>query len=118
MIRPESWFGRRPIAPPGRAMFAPARAARYRCADETATMSAVRLSIQAQLCGPISVGTVKVIRLVSEHARLTLSEAAKFVDRCVFDGETVLIPMPSPEAASLLVDALRALPEVPRIEAS
>jgi hypothetical protein len=86
--------------------------------DKTANMAAVRLSIQAQLCGSMSVGTVKVIRLVSQHAHLGLSEAMEFVDRCVFEGETVSIPMPSSEDASLLVQALRSLPEVPKIEAS
>jgi hypothetical protein len=86
--------------------------------DETATMSAVRLSIKAELCGEVSVGTVRVIRLVSQHARVALSEAMGLVDRCVFDGETVLIPMPSSEDASLLVRALSALPAVPKIEAS
>jgi hypothetical protein len=81
-------------------------------------MSSVRLSIQAQICGSVSVGTVKVIRLVSQHGHLTLSEATDLVDRCVFEGETVSIPMPSAADAALLVHALRSLPEVPRIEAS
>ncbi len=81
-------------------------------------MSSVRLSIQAQLCGPVSVGTVTVIRLVGQHAHLAVREAKEFVDRCVFDGETVSIPMPSLEDASLLVHALRLLPEVPKIETS
>jgi hypothetical protein len=81
-------------------------------------MSVVRLSIQPQICGSVSVGTVAVIRLVSRHARLPLSEAAVFVDRCVFDGETVSIPTPSSEAAVSLVRALEALPEVPKVEAS
>src|SRR5262249_31270791 len=83
-----------------------------------ARMSSVRLSIQPELCGPVSVGTVKVIRLVGQHAQLGLPEAAAFVDRCVFDGETVSIPMPSTEKAASLVRALRSLPTVPKIEAS
>jgi len=86
--------------------------------NETTIMSAVRLSIQPELCGGMSVGTVKVIRLVSRHGHLSLGEAKDFVDRCVFDGETVSIPMPSAEDASLLVDALKALPVVPKIEVS
>jgi len=81
-------------------------------------MSAVRLSIQPQLCGQMSVGTVAVIRLVSQHAHLGLSEATEFVDRCVFDGETVSIPTPSSEDAASLVRALGTLPVVPKIEAS
>ncbi len=86
--------------------------------DEVAHMSAVQLSIRAELCGPVSVGTVKVIRLISHHGHLGLSAAKNFVDRCVFDGETVSIPMPSREDASLLVQALSSLPDVPRIEAT
>jgi hypothetical protein len=81
-------------------------------------MSAVRLSIQPELCGPVSVGTVVVIRLVSQHANLSLAEAMKLVDRCVFDGETVSIPTPSSDAAAALVRALASLPEVPKVEAS
>jgi hypothetical protein len=81
-------------------------------------MSSVRLSIQPQLCGSVSVGTVRVIRLVSEHAHLPLSEAMNFVNRCVFDAETVSIPTPTPQDAASLVRALCALPEVPKIEAS
>ena len=81
-------------------------------------MPVVRLSIQAELCGAVSVGTVRVIRLVSQHAHLGLSEAMDFVDRCVFDGETVSIPIPSLEDACSLVHALSLLPAVPRIEAS
>ena len=86
--------------------------------DEKLTMSAVRLSIEPELCGPVSIGTVAVIRLVAQHARLSLSEAARFVDRCVFEGETVSIPTPSSEEAELLVRALGALPLVPKIHAS
>ena len=81
-------------------------------------MSAVCLSIDPQICGSVSVGTVKVSRLLGEYGHLTLSEATDFVDRCVFDGETVSIPMPSRDDASLLVQALRSLPTVPKIEAS
>jgi hypothetical protein len=66
----------------------------------------------------MSVGTVAVIRLVSQHAHLSLSEATELVDRCVFEGETVSIPTPSPEAAESLVRALASLPEVPKIEAT
>jgi hypothetical protein len=81
-------------------------------------MSAVRLSIQPELCGPVSVGTVRVIRLVSQHAHLSISEATELVDRCVFEGETVSIPMPSSEDAASLVRVLGSLPDVPRIDAS
>ncbi len=81
-------------------------------------MPTVRLSIQPELCGPVSVGTVRVIRLVSQHACLSIADATEIVDRCVFDGETASIPMPSPENAAELVRALRSLPAVPKIDAS
>ena len=81
-------------------------------------MSAVRLSIQPRFCGPGSVGTVEVVHLVREHAHLGLAEAKRLVDRCVFDGKRVLIPMRSSEDAAALVDALRALSDDPRIEAT
>jgi len=81
-------------------------------------MTSVRLSIQPELCGPVSVGTVRVIRLVSQHANLSIAEATEFVDRCVFDGETVSIPVRSPEDAATLVRALGSLPNVPKIDVS
>jgi hypothetical protein len=87
-------------------------------AGRDASMSSVRLSIQPELCGSVSVGTVRVIRLISEHAHLGLAEAKGFVDRCVFEGETVSIPMPSPEDAASLVRAFGSLPAVPKIDAS
>jgi hypothetical protein len=69
------------------------------------------------MCGPVSIGTVAVIRLVSRHAHVGLAEAANFVDRCVFDGQTISIPISSAEEAELLVRALRSLPAIPKIEA-
>jgi hypothetical protein len=66
----------------------------------------------------VSVGTVAVIRLVAKYAHLSLSEAARLVDRCVFDGETVSIPTRSSEDAALLVRALHSLPAVPKIDAA
>ena len=81
-------------------------------------MTAVRISIQPQFCGPLSIGTVQVIRLVSQHAGIALREAMVLVDRCVFEGETVSIPTPSLQEAELLIRALRSLPAVPRIDAA
>jgi hypothetical protein len=81
-------------------------------------MARVRLSIDPDLCGPISVGTVAVIRLAQERLGLSLSEALAHVNRCVFDGETVLIDAPSLEAADSFVRALGELTTGARIEAS
>jgi hypothetical protein len=70
-------------------------------------MSVVKLSIQARLCGPVSVGTVDVIKAVHLHAGLTLPEAKALVDRRVFEGETVTIAGLPELAADALVAGLR-----------
>ena len=73
-------------------------------------MSAVFLTIEPQMAGPVSVGTVEVIRLLQVHAHLDLAEAKHLVDRCVFDGESIRIPMSSSSAANALAAALADLP--------
>ena len=79
------------------------------------SVTAVVLSIEPLMAGPLSVGTVEVIRLLRVHAHLGLAEAKHLVDRCVFDGESVRIPTPSPSDAAALAAALADLPESPRI---
>ncbi len=74
-----------------------------------ALMSTVHLRIEPDLCGPVSVGTVRVIHLLSDCLALSLSEALDYVDRAVFDGETVAIVAPSAEAAERFVQESRAL---------
>jgi hypothetical protein len=83
---------------------------RHRC--ETLLLSL------ATFLGPVSVGTVEIIRLVSHHAQLPLPEAKRLVDRCVFDGEAVPIPTRSSEGAASLVRALASLQGVPKVDAS
>jgi hypothetical protein len=80
-------------------------------------MARVRLSIEPHLCGPISVGTVAVVRLARERLGLSLSEALAHVNRCVFEGETVWIDAPSMEAAESFVRAVTALETPARIDA-
>ncbi len=80
-------------------------------------MSCVSLSIEPDLCGPVSVGTVKVIRLLEQQLGLSLGEALAYVNRSVFDGETVRIPAPSPAAAAACVAALTALQTGPSLQA-
>lgn len=72
-------------------------------------MSCVRLSIEPDLCGPVSVGTLGVIRVLERTLELSLSEALRYVNRSVFDGETVRIPAPSSAAAIACVAELDAL---------
>jgi catechol 2,3-dioxygenase-like lactoylglutathione lyase family enzyme len=79
-------------------------------------MPSVKLSIQARLCGPVSLGTVDVIKIVRAHADLTLGEAKALVDRCVFDSETVAITGLSDLAANSLVADLLALPDAPPMD--
>lgn len=79
-------------------------------------MATVTLSIQARLCGPVSIGTVDVVKAVQTHAGLGLGDAKALVDRCVFDGETVAIADLSDVSASALVTALRSLADAPPIE--
>lgn len=80
-------------------------------------MVSVRLEIEPEMCGPISVGTGAVIRLLSEHLALSLKESFDYVNRCVFDGERVELPAPSSAAANALIRALAELPAVPKIRA-
>lgn len=77
-------------------------------------MASIILSIEADLCGPVSVGTVSVIQLLRTELDLGLNEASEYVNRCVFDGETVEIPAPSLEAAQR---ALARLARHPRTSA-
>ena len=81
-------------------------------------MTSVRLSVEPRFLGSMSVGTVEVIKLVSVHANVGLAGAKRLIDRCVFDGESVVISMPSTEAAESFLRAVSALPDEPRITAT
>lgn len=81
-------------------------------------MPRIVLTIEADLCGPMSIGTVAVIRALSKHLDLALSEANEFVDRCVFDGETVTLPAPTRARAEALLSELGQLRAARRIRAS
>lgn len=80
--------------------------------------SYVRITINGKFCGPISVGSIAIIQLLREHAGHTLTEAKEIVDRCVFEGETVDVLMPSPKAAHMLIQSLKLLPANPVVIAS
>jgi hypothetical protein len=81
-------------------------------------LATVTLRIEPEFCGPMSIGTVAVVKLVAEHFALSFSSAMDYVDRCVFVGEEVGIPAPSLAAAQRFVVAVLALPPVPRVVAS
>ena len=76
----------------------------------------VNLEIDPVFCGPVSVGTISVIKLVREYFDLDLAVAKAFVDRAVA-GERVSIPAPSSAAACRFVEALAALPSEARVRA-
>jgi hypothetical protein len=83
-----------------------------------ATMTPLVLAIDGDCCGPLSVGTVAVIRALAKHLELSLSEATELVNRCVFDGERVSLAAPTRSAAHALLAEFSRLPAAPRVHAS
>ena len=81
-------------------------------------MAQVVLRIEGDLCGPMSVGTVAVIRALERHLGLSLAEASRFVDRCVFDGEQLTLAAATRLSAEQLLAEFARLPAAPRIQAS
>lgn len=81
-------------------------------------MLAVVLAIEPDLCGPVSVGTVAVIKALSAHLGLDLAAAEAAVSRCTFDGASVTLDAPSSTAAESLLVALGALPIAARVHAT
>jgi hypothetical protein len=80
-------------------------------------MVAIQLSIEPDLCGSVSVGTVSVIRVLIAHLALPLDDASALVNRCVFDAERVTFTVSSRAAAEALLTALRNTLAAPRISA-
>ncbi|APR79372.1 Hypothetical protein A7982_04719 [Minicystis rosea] len=80
-------------------------------------MASIRLTIEPTFVGPASAGTVRVIELLRRHLDMSLTEAKRHVDACVFDGATVEMAAPSLEAAEALVAALAELEAPPRVDA-
>ncbi len=73
-------------------------------------MPTVQLRIDPRFCGPASVGTVEVIRLLCTHLGLSLVDAKAYVDRCVFEGDVVSIHTKSIAAAHAFASAATELP--------
>lgn len=76
------------------------------------------LKVTPVFCGEASVGTVGLIKLLRSHLDLSLPAAKGIVDRCVFEFETVDIPLPDSVDAAALVDAIRALDSPAEIDAT
>jgi len=72
-------------------------------------VATVQLNVEPVFCGPVSVGTVELIKLSRERFGLLLAEAKANVDRCVFDGEAVAFVAPSTEAAAEFAREVGAL---------
>ena len=81
-------------------------------------MTEIVLTIEGDLCGPMSIGTVGVIRAIARHLGLSLTEANELVDRCVFEGEKVTLAAPTRRAAEALLAEFGRLPAAQRIHAS
>jgi hypothetical protein len=81
-------------------------------------VAAVRISIEPRFLGPASLGTVEIIKLVRTHANVELAEAKHLVDRCVFRRESVVISMPSFEAAESFICAVSLLEGPAKVEAA
>lgn len=69
----------------------------------------LRLAIEPRFCGPVSVGTVNLIQLIMERCGFGLVRSKDYVDRAVFAGETVDIPLPSHVDGEKLVLEIMAL---------
>ena len=63
-------------------------------------MATVHLRVEPVFCGPASVGTVGLIKLVRERFGLSLAGAKALVDRCVFAGEEVSLGASADEAGA------------------
>lgn len=83
-----------------------------------AEMTRIELTIEGDVCGPMSIGTVAVIRAIEKHLGLPLAEANELVDRCVFDGQRVWLAAPTRSAAEALLAEFARLPAARRIHAS
>ena len=53
----------------------------------------LRLTVDPKFCGPVSVGTVDLIKILRDRLNLKLSEAKHYVDDAVYGGEVVDIPL-------------------------
>jgi len=81
-------------------------------------MIRILLAIEGDLCGPMSIGTVAVIRALEKHLGLSLAEANATVNRCVFEGEQLTLRAPTQLAAEALLAEFDRLPAAERIHAS
>ncbi len=77
----------------------------------------IALSVSPKYCGPLSVGTIGLIKQLRDQLGLSLNESKNFVDTCVFQGLQVTIPVPSGVNAETVVYAICNLETQATIEA-
>ncbi len=75
------------------------------------------LKIHPVMVEGISVGKVEIIKLLRQRLNLSLTDAKSYVDRCVFNEETVLIPIPVDFEIETLLIEIRGLETPAKIEA-
>ena len=80
-------------------------------------MPILRICIEPEFCGPVSVGTIAPVKVLREELGIRLGEAKEHIDRCVFGGETVDIEIESVELARSIADKLNATPPPAKVRA-
>ncbi len=73
-------------------------------------MPVIRITIEPEFLGPVSVGTITPIKVLRDQLGLPLAVAKRFIDRAVFEGEEVEIPVDTLAKATAVADALRNTP--------
>jgi hypothetical protein len=69
----------------------------------------LRISVIPELCGPVSVGTIDLIKIIRDQCNLGLAEAKAYVDDAVFGGEIVEIPLASDVDGPALIHGIETL---------
>lgn len=69
----------------------------------------LRLSITPKFCGPVSIGTGDLIKVIRDRCGYELVRAKGYVDRAIFDGEVVEIPLPDEVDGQSVLDEIRGL---------
>ncbi|MDF7809559.1 hypothetical protein P4E94_19130 [Pontiellaceae bacterium B12219] len=67
------------------------------------------MKIKPVFSGPMSVGTIELIKLLRERLSLSLREAKTFVDSCVFDNQEISIPVPEGIDAHKIISEIQEL---------
>jgi hypothetical protein len=75
-------------------------------------IASVSLRIDPHFIASTSFGTIAHIEILREECGLGVAAAKAIVDRCVFDGETVVLEVDAKRAARL-VERLAAVPSPP-----